>query len=260
MKVIFFDIDGTLIDENHHMLESTKEAIQAARKNGHLCFINTGRTNCLVENSIAKMTEFDGFVMGCGTMISMNHKILHHHSFSRELGNRIIEGLLAHQIDAVLERDDRIFHRRAEEMFTTTFFNYMKPFMNQCPSGSYEDCDGVFDKFFCYSDTPSQIMDFLHEFENELDFIDREHGYFEVLPKGYSKAFGIKKLMAELDLSMEDTIAVGDSNNDKEMMLMAHTSIAMGNSNAEIKEIATFVTTDVDKDGIQNALKAFHIC
>lgn len=40
--LIFFDIDGTLIGEQSRvMLESTKEAIQAARKNGHICMINT---------------------------------------------------------------------------------------------------------------------------------------------------------------------------------------------------------------------------
>ena len=45
MKIIFFDIDGTLICGGSELMsESTKEAIRIARANGHICMINTGRT------------------------------------------------------------------------------------------------------------------------------------------------------------------------------------------------------------------------
>ena len=44
MKIIFFDIDGTLICGGSELMsESTKEAIRIARANGHICMINTGR-------------------------------------------------------------------------------------------------------------------------------------------------------------------------------------------------------------------------
>ena len=43
MKIIFFDIDGTLICGGSELMsESTKEAIRIARANGHICMINTG--------------------------------------------------------------------------------------------------------------------------------------------------------------------------------------------------------------------------
>ena len=49
MKIIFFDIDGTLICGGSELMsESTKEAIRIARANGHICMINTGRTKRLV--------------------------------------------------------------------------------------------------------------------------------------------------------------------------------------------------------------------
>lgn len=44
-KLLFFDIDGTLITEGPGVMpESTKLALKKARDNGHLLFINTGRT------------------------------------------------------------------------------------------------------------------------------------------------------------------------------------------------------------------------
>ena len=62
-KIIFFDIDGTLIgEESHVMLESTKKAIRKARENGHICIINTGRTKKLVGKDITDLVDFDGYI------------------------------------------------------------------------------------------------------------------------------------------------------------------------------------------------------
>ena len=61
MKIIFFDIDGTLICGGSELMsESTKEAIRIARANGHICMINTGRTKRLVGENLTGQVEFDG--------------------------------------------------------------------------------------------------------------------------------------------------------------------------------------------------------
>ena len=54
---------------------------------------------------------------------------------------------------------------------------------------------------------------------------------------------------------MEDTVAIGDSNNDITMLECVNTSIAMGNSSKAVLEMADYITTDVDEDGIWNALE-----
>ena len=69
-KVIFFDIDGTIVTEDEQALipESTVRAIKKARENGNYTFINTGRTIFNVQDRI-KNLGFDGFLCGCGTYI-----------------------------------------------------------------------------------------------------------------------------------------------------------------------------------------------
>ena len=60
MKIIFFDIDGTLICGGSELMsESTKEAIRIARANGHICMINTGRTKRLVGENLTGQVEFE---------------------------------------------------------------------------------------------------------------------------------------------------------------------------------------------------------
>jgi len=85
--------------------------------------------------------------------------------------------------------------------------------------------------------------------------IQREGNFLEVVPHGFSKATGIRFLMEKYDIPLERIYAFGDSNNDLPMLKYAHTSIAMGNSSKQVLETADYITTDVDKDGIWNALK-----
>ena len=68
-QLLFFDIDGTLLSNATHQIpESALSAIAAAQKNGHLVFINTGRTIRTMP-SFLKTLGFDGYLCGCGTRI-----------------------------------------------------------------------------------------------------------------------------------------------------------------------------------------------
>ena len=68
-KILFFDIDGTLWTMDGHIPESTREAIRKVRENGHLVFINSGRTRGYIRDPKLFSLGLDGIVSGCGTMI-----------------------------------------------------------------------------------------------------------------------------------------------------------------------------------------------
>ena len=76
----------------------------------------------------------------------------------------------------------------------------------------------------------------------------------EIVPKGYTKASGIRRVCELLGIDRADTIAVGDSINDVDMLQFAGCGIAMGNATEPAKEIADYVTTDIFEDGIWNAM------
>ena len=58
---LFFDVDGTLIDEQTKIVpESTLRALKQARENGHLVFINTGRTSCNTLDSMKHIPLWNG--------------------------------------------------------------------------------------------------------------------------------------------------------------------------------------------------------
>lgn len=253
--ILFFDIDGTLIDEKSHVMpESASGAIEAARRNGHICAVNTGRTGKLVEPDRKRLAGFDAFIMGCGTMITLYGKVLYHRTFSEREARDIIEALDRFGIDAVLEGYENNFCDRPDRIRTETFRKFISRFAD-AGYGSFEDAAGHFDKFYAYADSADAVRAFAEEFGDRLDFVDRKKGFFEIMPKGCSKAIAMKRLAEELDIPMEQTAALGDSSNDIPMLQCAGIGIAMGNATADVKEAADYITDPLGEDGVRNALK-----
>lgn len=252
--IIFFDIDGTLIDDRCIMPESAKEGIRLARQNGHVCMINTGRSFRMVKKHLEEWGEFDGYLMGCGTHILFDQKEILHQTFTVEESLRIMEGLDRYKIDAILEGSEDNYMRPIEEMYSEQFQNFARQFAS-ADYGTFEQAPGHFDKFYCYIGENPRIEEFFTEFADLLDIIDREKGFYEIVPKGYSKASGIDHMVKYLGLSKKDTVAMGDSNNDLTMLMAVNTAIAMERSSEGVLKIADYVTTDVNADGIYNALK-----
>ena len=252
--LIFFDIDGTLIgDWSHTMPESAAWAIAAARKNGHICAVNTGRTRKLVEPDMEKLNDFDAFIMGCGTMITYREETLFHQTFNPQESEEIIEALYRHGIDAVLEGSENNFHDGFDRIHAKTFENFVRRFADR-DYGSFQDAVGKFDKFYAYVDDAARMDAFQKEFEDRLAFVDRQRGFFEIMPKNCSKALAMEVLADTLKIPMSETAALGDSSNDIPMLECAHIGIAMGNASESVKAAADYVTTDLEKDGVWNAL------
>lgn len=232
MKLIFFDIDGTLIPDNSPLIpESAKEAIIKARENGHICMINTGRTQCMLSREFLEQVEFDGYLMGCGTMAVYHEKVLFHKTFPYEQSLAIMEGLRRHKVDAVLEGSEDDYCDLPENMHTDSFRDYIRNFRS-FHFDSYGKAPGKYDKMFAYTNKQECICRFCEEFGEQLDVIDREHGFYEIVPSGCSKQTAMEHMAGLLQIPMQDTVAIGDSNNDYSMLKGAGIGIAMGNSAA----------------------------
>lgn len=253
--LIFFDIDGTLLVKPFEpMPDSTIRAIEQARANGHVCMINTGRSLKLVGEDITGQTEFDGLLLGCGTMIIYRGEVLFHRTLAAEQAKQIMAGLKKHGVDAVLEGAENNFLAPEEEMFHKRWREYIRKFTDMS-YGTYDGAAGNFDKFYAYVEDRTKMDTFMEEFQDILDVVDRSRGYFELMPKGCSKASAMEFVAEYLGIPMTETAAIGDGANDIPMLECANYAIVMGNAPDEVKGLADYVTSDVDKDGIEEALK-----
>ncbi|NDL62123.1 Cof-type HAD-IIB family hydrolase [Acerihabitans arboris] len=90
-------------------------------------------------------------------------------------------------------------------------------------------------------------------------FVRSEPNYYEVMKKGVHKGSACRTLAAYLGIPMAQVIAVGDEQNDKEMLLFAGVGVAMGNAAREIKSLADWVTDSNENEGAAKVLEHFII-
>lgn len=261
MKLLFFDIDGTLItdDERRHFPESAKEAIKKARENGHKCFINTGRVYINVDDTILG-PGFDGVVCGCGTNIYADGKELFYQSYSPDKSKYIAKLCRQYDFRAIFEHKNHTAYDSTliggEHRKILDYFIQMGiPVIDDIEADEF-----VFDKLTVWYELGNPyVEEFKEAVKEDFDCIIRDYTFMELVPRGFSKATGIKYLMEYYNVPMENVFVFGDSNNDLEMLKYVPNSIAMGVCSEEVAKVASYRTDTVENDGIYKAMKHFGV-
>lgn len=260
-NIIFFDIDGTLlIEETHIIPESTKKALKLAQEKGNLIFINTGRPRKSLDTFITDL-NFDGYICGCGTYIEYNNDVLISKDLGHELCKKIVDKLRECKIDAILEGKDSLYYDEDNNIKSKEVLNIKKHHTKEklYTGMTWDDKNINFDKFTIFGDEKSDFSSFINEFNDIFEFIHRGENFYEVIPLGYSKASGIEFIINELNIPHENTYAIGDSTNDLSMLSYVKHSIAMGNSTPKLFEYVSYITKDIKDDGIEYALKHYKL-
>lgn len=260
-KLLFFDIDGTLLTSDPHIVpESAKEGLRLAQAQGHLTFINSGRTMAMIPDYIKEL-GFDGYVCGCGTQIYMNGELLYSCTLPNETCREIIKLVNDCRIGAFFESSNRILYDPTSR-FSSPMSDSMKKKINPVDISKFSEEEWntfTFDKFLICLSPESDRETFLKYCQDRFAIFQHHENVWEVTQKSCSKATGIEFLLKHLGLSREDSFAFGDSVNDLPMLKYAGTSVAMGNSMDEILPFCHYQTTHIDDDGIYNALKHFDL-
>ena len=80
---------------------------------------------------------------------------------------------------------------------------------------------------------------------------------YETLPKGANKGVALKKLAEKLNIPREEVMAIGDGNNDIEMLKFAGVGVAMGNGTKMAKDAANYITDTNENNGVAKAIEKF---
>lgn len=259
-KIIFFDIDGTLITEDGRSVipESTVTAIAQARKNGHLTFINTGRTLMNLTDRV-KNLGFDGYICGCGTYIEYRGDVLLYNSLSQSFCRHIAAIMRENGAVPVYEgRDFLSFDREIPD--TPELIDFKENFLDSGIDLTHDvaDEDFIFDKFVFWADKKSVFDAVYPLISKDFMVIDRGGGFYENVPAGFTKGTAIDMILKKLDIPAENAYAIGDSMNDLPMLRAVPNSIAMGGAE-KLYPYVSFVTKPIEEDGIEYALRHFGI-
>ena len=257
-KVLFFDIDGTILsDITGTIPQSAVDALQRTKELGNLTFINTGRTICSIPKEL-KGIPFSGYLCGCGTYIMVGDQVLFSRSIPHERGREIIDLLYRYHAVPVLEGSQDCYFPERMTRFEGAEHTrrYFRP-MGLGIETYIENDNFDFDKFVFYYDEQTDLAAVKRNLERDMELIDRKNGFYEVVPKGFSKASAIAFVLEHYGMEMENAYVFGDSSNDLAMFQYVPHAVAMGTHNPVLDPYTEYVTRTVEQDGIAFAMKHF---
>ncbi|MGL4521627.1 MAG: Cof-type HAD-IIB family hydrolase [Bacilli bacterium] len=252
-KLIFFDLDGTLLNSEKKITKEVAEALQKAREKGHTLAIATGRAPFMIQEIIEE-TGIQSLVTFNGQYVLHEGNVVHSHPIDEEL---------LHQLEKFsTEQNVPLVHLDGKDMRANIKDETL---ISDVLQAIRMDFPGHEDQFFVGKSIYQTLMfgefdvSALRDTFKQLHFIRWHEKSCDVLPLGGSKASGIEQLAKHLGFSQADTVAFGDGLNDFEMMDWVGVSVAMDNAHEELKKRATHATKSCDEHGVAHGLKMLQL-
>ncbi len=258
IKAAFFDLDGTFLDPNTHKVpKDNKKVIEELQAKGIQCFVASGRS----FKNLASMegvldVKWDGYICNNGAML--------YDRAGKAIKENFLSEVQIQQLLAKCEKDGITLMLRtpdydisplgvdqymveAHTFFAEPLARYVK---------SYEGEHVFMALIYAAMDYDFYSID--KEIEG-LRALPNRSTYADVVLATTSKATGLADMGTYFGFTKDEIIAFGDELNDLDMLAYASTSVAMGNGNPKVKELATYTTANVDEQGIRKACIHFNL-
>lgn len=264
-KLLFFDIDGTLITNLGRPSERVKKAIRNARAGGHGVFLCTGRNMPIIGQEILEV-GFDGVVSSAGAHVEVGSEILRDQMLPDAIIQECLQVFHREGVFCRVETEEGIYtDGEMEALIRDTKMEGanselarmqrelekglpLQPFARYPGNGAYK---------ICFTGTALEAIERAkRRLSDRFRFV--VHAYKggtscyngEIIPRNVDKGQAMSQVCEYLGRSLTDTVAFGDSMNDLEMIQCAGVGIAMGNACPELKEAADLVCESVEEDGV----------
>lgn len=254
IKAAFFDVDGTLLSHKTKTVsQSTRRALEQLQKSGIECIVATGRHICQFAHLPVDDVPFDGYLMLNGQIcLDRNRKVLYGYPLEGRDKEKILQIFRDGEIPVLLVEEDCLY---------LNLVNDRVRYVQDCISSpvaevrEYTGRELYMSCMYVGEEEAEQIRG-----QVEDCVITRWNPYaIDMIAKGGGKAEAIRRYLEQKGIRREECIAFGDGFNDTEMLAFAGIGVAMGNAEESVKQIADYVTADVDEDGIEKALRHFGI-
>lgn len=272
-KILFIDIDGTLVDYENRLPASAVKAIRMARAAGHRVYLCSGRSKAENKQEIWDI-GLDGYIGGNGSYVESDGEVVMHQLVTPEQCRRIVDWLHSRKLEFYLESNSGLY---GSENFRQRAVPVMKEYCRRKGKADADQAspDTVFPTMIygadLYRDDVNKVSYILDSYQDFLDareqFPDLQNGtwggagetalFGDLGVKGITKAHAVEVLLKYLNARQEDTIAFGDAAVDIPMFEVCAQSCCMGSGGDGAKAAADYVTTAVEEDGLYNAFVHF---
>jgi Cof subfamily protein (haloacid dehalogenase superfamily) len=261
IQLVGIDVDGTLVTSDKRITQETKDAFALAAKHNITTATCTGRTLCELEEICRELPTMPYAVCNGGASVIdlHNHEIILQNSLDIDLVQKLYK---------IISKYDSLF-----EVFTLDYIWDDPAKLQNLEHFVLPDLQALVKK--TRTPSPKPMADFL---ETTSIKIDKIHVFFASIPERdkawkeiehlpvfisaaeknnleicsnlANKGNGLLALGRHLGLSVSQISAIGDSNNDIEMMKAAGYPVAVANANQTIKDLSSFITKSNDENGV----------
>lgn len=266
-KIIFLDIDGTLTEPgSNEPPKSALFAIRKARELGHSVFLCTGR-NFNMLSPLLKY-EWDGFVASSGGYIKCGPNVIYDCPMSEKQRRTAMDVLKENGVFRTVECKDGSYtdegfkaflKEHAKEGGNSELLRWREQIEHALKIRPMKEYGGqpvykivIMSPSYDYLTEPKRVLE--KEFAFCIQNEDRA-GWIngEIVNRNFDKGKAIERVCSFLHVSIEDTAAIGDSMNDREMLETAGFGICMENGSESLKETADDICPSLTDDGIYKA-------
>lgn len=278
-RIVFIDVDGTILEHGSVIAPSTVAAIRAARAHGHLVYLCTGRSEGDIHPDVLAI-GFDGAITNGGARATRDGEVVFARTMPRDDVERLMDYFTSRGIHFFLQADHDVYAsegvlammsdfarmrsaRRAEDLKRIGADDDLLDAVLQDAAERYlplseADLDHIAKAVFVSerSDSvdraQSELGDRFHVIPGSMPMPGGSNG--EISLRGVTKGSAITELLDVLGIDPAHAVGIGDSWNDVEMFEVCGTSVAMAGADPQLRALADRVTTGVLDDGVRNAL------
>lgn len=247
--VLFFDVDGTLVDTKENIVpESAIKAIKELQKQGYLCCVATGRIYSNFTKNVAyNALDWDGYVCGNGLqVVNKQGEYILNNAYTSQLVEQVHSIVRKNHHTCCIFCDDGIYMLDEPD---TNAIDALKFLNEPIPETIMYDGRVVRTMMIFapvgYDYAPYNAIE-------EVTAVPAYVSYCDLILSTISKSKGIRVFLEKVGI--EEYVAFGDSMNDYDMLEFANVSIAMGQAPKEIKALVDHVSKPVDEDGLSYAI------
>lgn len=259
-KLVALDVDGTIVDSDNELSDPVRDAIVAIRDAGIETVISTGRAINGVMDTVGKL----GFDRGLA--VASNGAVVFRYSDDDVDPVEVIHSVTFDASDAVRRVLEEVPDAIVAVEQVGSGFRVNRPF----PEAEFSDQWVIDDIETLIAEpvtrvvirstdhTPAEFTAIVHDLGlTGTNYFIGYSAWLDLAPEGVSKASGLDVVCERLGFTAADVLAVGDGNNDLEMLQWAGRGVAMGQSPDRVKAVADAVTGSIDEDGLATELQRY---
>lgn len=256
-QVVFSDIDGTLLNQNHQVTPLTQKALQQlAQRNIPFVMVSARSPSGIFP--ILKEYQLKASIIAYNGALIMDQQrhILAEKGMSTTTALKVLKELEIFDIAWCVYSFDQWFVKNRQDERILREENIVKA---QSLEATLEDLQTLSTVHkilcICHSSEILKIEKHLQKYFPQCTIVRSSDILIEIVDLGINKAKAVQKLCQLWNIPLKDAVAFGDQYNDLDMLMEVGYGWAMGNAPIDIQKKVGRVTQDYNHDGIYHALK-----